>query len=340
MRLVIAVCGLVVAIVMVGLWAMNQRGEPVTPVVDESAQTPIVSGQAIADDLMRFGLIGEEATTASPSVSEWSTVALDADTPFVDQLSALEAAAVGNAEVAMTLASAWQLCRFHTGSGDAANLARNLAGLQLQLAEAELAQVADTELRELGAQALAQVDPRELVAEMTQNVARRDAFCAGTEQVPSSDRMDKSLHWLQQAAEQGDADARRALVTAAFDQVEVVLANTSRLARMKPVVLRTLSQGLASGDGYMLGEMAVFTASGHFALPDPERGLAYALAYLSRMTAGSPAGMARSEFRLRRFAMIQSLANELTSQLDGTQQQRAQSLASQLALCCTAGVVP
>ena len=107
-------------------------------------------------------------------------------------------------------------------------------------------------------------------------------------------------------------------------------------ARMKPVVLAQLSQGLAQGDPYMLGELAVYTAEGYFEPPDPVLGHAYSRAYLALVDAARASGWGDGVQRLRNHAQVVALDARLADQLDARERRRAQAMAGRLASCCRA----
>lgn len=297
-------------------------------------------GDIIAADLHRLGAPAVEHT-APPAAGPG--MGLSPDVPLLDQLEALEQAAkAGDADAAAALAEGWNACRssfamFGMFGQDRQNQVAGRLDLEYQIAEGLLASLDDEQARAAGIQALAELDPAELALDLEQELRQRDRFCEGIE--ATSDwpkRVRQARHWQQRAAELGDVPSRRAVVSTAFRVQGGRIRDIEALehVRMKPVVLELLAQGLAQGDPYMLGEMAVFTGEGYFAPPDPLQGYAYSRAYLSLVDAARAEHWHGAVHGLRGYGQVVALDARLAEQLDAANRRRAQAMAGQLADCC------
>lgn len=298
-------------------------------------------GKMIAADLRRLGASAAEQTARPANPAPGLT--LSPDVPLLDQLEALEQAAkAGDADAAAALAEGWNACRssfamFGMFGQDRQNQVAGRLDLEYQIAEGLLASLDDEQARAAGIQALAELDPAELALDLEQELRQRDRFCEGIE--ATSDwpkRVRQARHWQQRAAELGDVPSRRAVVSTAFRVQGGRIRDIEALehVRMKPVVLELLAQGLAQGDPYMLGEMAVFTGEGYFAPPDPLQGYAYSRAYLSLVDAARAEHWHGAVHGLRGYGQVVALDARLAEQLDAANRRRAQAMAGQLADCC------
>lgn len=300
-------------------------------------------GDIIAADLHRLGAPAVEHT-ALPAAGPG--MGLSPDVPLLDQLEALEQAAkAGDADAAAALAEGWNACRssFAMFGQDRQNQVAGRLDLEYQIAEGLLASLDDEQARAAGIQALAELDPAELALELEQDLRQRDRFCEGIEATSDwPQRVRQARHWQQRAAELGHTRHRRALVTSAFRDHAWREADIAALehVRMKPVVLGLLAQGLAQGDPYMLGEMALFTGEGYFAPPDPLQGYAYSRAYLSLVDAARAEHWHGAVHGLRGYGQVVALDARLAGQLDAANRRRAEAMAGQLADCCRDWVGP
>lgn len=312
-----------------GLEQANGALEP-PPAVD--------GGKMIAADLRRLGAPAAEQTARPANPAPGLT--LSPDVPLLDQLEALEQAAkAGDADAAAALAEGWNACRssFAMFGQDRQNQVAGRLDLEYQIAEGLLASLDDEQARAAGIQALAELDPAELALELEQDLRQRERFCEGIEATSDwPQRVRQARHWQQRAAELGHTLHRRALVTSAFRDHAWREADIAALehVRMKPVVLGMLAQGLAQGDPYMLGEMAVFTGEGYFAPPDPLQGYAYSRAYLSLVDAARAEHWHGAVHGLRGYGQVVALDARLAGQLDAANRRRAEAMAGQLADCC------
>src|SRR5690606_2037944 len=136
--------------------------------------------------------------------------------------------------------------------------------------EAIIAGIPDEDTRDAGVDALAQVDPDEAVASVIEGAEALAQFCEGTAPLDWFDRRVTTDRWLERAAVLGDPAAMRTFVFRAFQASGHFSAVAHEMARRKPVVLDVVARGLAAGDAYMLGEMAISIGRGYYGPADAE----------------------------------------------------------------------
>ncbi|MCK9487865.1 MAG: hypothetical protein M0Q42_00405 [Xanthomonadales bacterium] len=304
----------------------------------EAGPTATGSGEIIAADLRRLGAPSVEAMPGTASAG--AGLGLAEEVPLLDQVEDLEQAAIdGDAVAAAALAEGWHRCRSWQPIPEqdiSARVERQVAA-NYEMAESFLAAVPDEDERAAGVEELAGYDPAQVALDLEQAVRQEARLCAGTDD--TGDRMHRlrqARRWQQRAAELGEVDSRRSLVTSAFRDHAWREADIAALehVRMKPVVLGMLAQGLAQGDPYMLGEMAVFTGEGYFAPPDPLQGYAYSRAYLSLVDAARAEHWHGAVHGLRGYGQVVALDARLAEQLGAANRRRAEAMAGQLADCC------
>lgn len=301
-------------------------------------------GKMIAADLRRLGASAAEQTARPANPAPGLT--LSPDVPLLDQLEALEQAAnAGDADAAAALAEGWNGCQMWQPIPEQAiaeRVERQVAA-NYEFAESLLGAVADDEERAAGVEELARHDPAQVAQEMEQALRQQGEFCSGIDAVADMlQRQREGQRWRRRAAELGDVPSRRAVVTTAFRVQGGRVRDIAALehVRMKPLVLELLAQGLAQGDPYMLGEMALFTGEGYFAPPDPLQGYAYSRAYLSLVDAARAEHWHGAVHGLRGYGQVVALDARLAEQLDAANRRRAEAMAGQLADCCRDWVGP
>lgn len=349
------ILSVVVAAVFATAWLVWRAGE------NEVSTSPLAAllqaddtrdDRTIESDLDRLGrTVGRVAgaTTASSAsrVGESESPRLDRSQPFATQRPGLEALAeAGDASAAVAMHLGLNHCRGAPVGDDAELLANaeRAIDVQLQLSEAIIATIPEDDVRETGVDALAQVDPDEAIASAIEEAKALNRFCDGTMALDVYDHRVLADHWLERAAVLGDRAAMRTYVFRAFQTYGSFTSVAAEMARRKPVVLDVIARGLAGGDAYMLGEMAISIGRGHFAPADPERGYAYALAYLGVPGLSSEPALAAwfsdAELRARPYIAIVMLRTELEAVLDASARARAEALAPVLLSACCAGGSP
>lgn len=312
------------------------------------AAQPESAPGSIADDLQRIGASPVPRSLPRPPV-DGSPPALDHARTFMDQRGGLERSAdAGDVHAAVALHLGWSACESHLPVDDEARAERAAMGMDIrqQILEQQIAQL-DDESREEATQMLAAVDPIGWMDALLADMRAREAFCAGSEALDQAERRTLADRWLERAALLGDVAARRVYVHAAYEDSRMwhYPSIAAEIARRKPVVLRVMAEGLAEGDAFMLGEMAIAIGEGYYASPDVERGYAYAHAFLQALADGRVQGTldahGMSVLRHRAPAGIEQLRQRLAPQLSPDERARAERSAALLvAQCCGGGGKP